>query len=84
MWLPILRENEKDRWRKKGKRERQTDRQTDIETQRGFMTQSVCASPRYNITHLQLHNDQCHRLSLTATQISQNSPSGRAAQPVGW
>ena len=27
-------EKEKDRWRKKGNREIQTDRQTDIETQR--------------------------------------------------
>ena len=36
MWLTILREKEKDRWRKKGNREGETDRQTDIETQRGL------------------------------------------------
>ena len=34
MWLTRLREKEKDRWRKKGNREGETDRQTDIETQR--------------------------------------------------
>ena len=39
MWLTRLRENEKDRWRKKGNREIQTDRQTDIETQR-FVTKT--------------------------------------------
>ena len=34
MWLTRLREKEKDRWRKKGNREGETNRQTDIETQR--------------------------------------------------
>ena len=34
MWLTRLREKDKDRWRKKGNREGDTDRQTDIETQR--------------------------------------------------
>ena len=34
MWLTRLREKEKDRWRTKGNREGETDRQTDIETQR--------------------------------------------------
>ena len=94
MWLTRLREKEKDRWRKKGNRKGETDRQTDIETQRFVPNtgrqQSVCTSPRfqyhcrYIITHLQLLNNQCHQLSLTATQISQNSPSGRAAQLAGW
>ena len=95
MWLTRLREKEKDRWRKKGNRERETDRQTDRHRDtevcpKNRTVQSVCTSPRfqyhcrYIITHLQLLNNQCHQLSLTATQISQNSPSGRAAQPVGW
>ena len=34
MWLTRLRAKEKDRWRKKGNREGETNRQTDIETQR--------------------------------------------------
>ena len=34
MWLTRLREKEKDRWRKKGNREGETNRQTDIETHR--------------------------------------------------
>ena len=52
MWLTRLREKEKDRWRKKGNREGDTDRQTDRRRDtevclKNRTVQSVCTSPRF-------------------------------------